>query len=300
MPSFAKASTRSERAVTDAIAVGTDRHTHRDDGRIHSFGTARAYESALTQAAKWDQENGNRGLDRFDNERAMAYLSERAEYVGQSTLDLDRQALQILPGVDKLDRIKSEVDRPGLAGQGRAYTPAQVQAIADVQSEKNALATEIAHAAGLRAHELLTIRPVSEQLASGHRTWSAERFSGREGVPYSVVGKGGLVREVQIPADLAQRLEARRLDIPRYVTDRGVRYQTLYNVGGGNAWSSSFSKVSKSELGYSTGAHGLRHSYAQQRMDELQAQGRAYESSLEVVSQEMGHFRPDITEVYLR
>jgi integrase len=299
MPSFAKSTNQSERAVSRAMKL-TARHDSRNDGNVHSIGTARAYESALDQVAKWDRAQGGVGLDRLTTEQAQAYLAERSEDLSQSTLDLHRQALQILPGVDKLDRVKSEVDRPGLADRGRAYTPAQVQAIAAAQTEKNALATEIAHAAGLRAHELLTIRPLSEQPASGHRTWSAERFAGREGVPYSVVGKGGLIREVQIPADLAQRLEARRLDIPRNVTDRGVRYQTHYNIGGGNAWSSSFSKVSKSELGYSTGAHGLRHSYAQQRMDELQGQGRQYESSLEVVSQEMGHFRPDITEVYLR
>lgn len=300
MPSFAKSTSQSERAVSRAIQL-TARHDNRNDGKVHSFGTARAYQSALNQVAEWQEASGDgSGLGQLTTEQAQAYLIDRAEDLAQSTLDLHRQAMQILPNVARLDRVKSEVDRPGLADQGRAYTAAQVRAIADAQSEKNALATEIAHAAGLRAHELLTIRPLSEQPASGHRTWSAERFAGREGVPYSVVGKGGLIREVQIPTDLAQRLEARRLDIPRNVTDRGVRYQTHYNIGGGNAWSSSFSKVSKSELGYSTGAHGLRHSYAQQRMDELQAQGREYGSSLEVVSQEMGHFRPDITEVYLR
>jgi len=300
MPSFAKSTTQAERAVSRAIATNLSRHDNRNDGKVHSIGTARAYESALDQVAKWDQAQGGVGLDRLTTEQAQAYLAERSEDLSQSTLDLHRQALQILPGVDKLDRIKSEVDRPGLAGQGRAYTPAQVRAIAEAQSEKNGLATEIAHATGLRAHELLTIRPVSEQPISGHRTWSDGRFTGREGVPYSVVGKGGLIREVQIPADLAQRLEARRLDIPRNVTDRGVRYQTYYNIGGGNAWSASFSRISKSELGYSTGAHGLRHSYAQQRMDELQNLLMPYKEALEVASQEMGHFRADITEVYLR
>lgn len=298
MPSFAKASTRAERAVTDAIAVGTSRHDNRDDGKIHSLGTARAYESALTQVAEWDRANGNQGLDRFDNERATAYLTERAEHVSQSTLDRDRQALQILPGVDKLDRVKSELEQgpPG----GRAYTDAQVKAITESQSAKNALATEVAHAAGLRAHELLTIRPAAEQPASGHREWSDQRFSGRDGVSYTVVGKGGLVREVQVPAELAQRLEATRLDAPRTVTDRGIRYEQAYNIGGGQSWSTSFSRASEKELGYSTGAHGLRHSYAQDRMNELQSAGMTYRDALGTVSQEMGHFRPDITEVYLR
>ncbi|MGH8490682.1 MAG: hypothetical protein ACREXS_17910 [Gammaproteobacteria bacterium] len=53
-------------------------------------------------------------------------------------------------------------------------------------------------------------------------------------------------------------------------------------------------------LGWSTGAHGLRHAYAQERMCELQAHGKSYNLARELVSQELGHFRGDIVEVYLR
>lgn len=52
-------------------------------------------------------------------------------------------------------------------------------------------------------------------------------------------------------------------------------------------------------LGWSRGAHGVRHSYAQERMAELQ-RGLRYDDALEVVSQELGHFRPGITREYLR
>jgi len=300
MPSFAKASTQAARAVRRAAAIGSDRHSSRNDGRVHGLGTARNYEQALKLAADWDKANGGKGLEYFDHDRAMAYLAERSKTVGQSTLDLDRQALQILPHVDHLDRVRSELDRPGLADQGRAYTPTQIQAITEAQTPRNALATEIAHAAGLRAHELLTLRPAGERPASSHREWSPHRFDGREVVRYTVEGKGGLVREVGIPQELAGRLEERRLEEPREVIDRGITYEQHYNIGGGQAWSSSFSRASERELGYSTGAHGLRHSYAQERMNELQGRGMSYHDALGVVSQEMGHFRPDITEVYLR
>lgn len=49
-----------------------------------------------------------------------------------------------------------------------------------------------------------------------------------------------------------------------------------------------------------TGKGGLRHSYAQKSMDELQGQGKHYRHARELVSQELGHFRGDIVEVYLR
>ena len=300
MPSFAKPESQASKSVTKAISVGTARHTSRNDGRIHGAGTARNYEQALKLAALWDQANGGQGLAYFDRDRAQAYLSERAESVNQKTLDLDRQALQILPNVGSLDRVRSELNRPGLADQGRAYTPEQVQAIAQAQQPRNALATEIAHAAGIRAHELYTLQPANQRGPSTHREWHPDRFAGRDGMKYTVVGKGGLVREVVLPKELAERLEARRLDAPLDVIDRGIHYEQKYDLGGGQAWSQSFSSASTRELGWSTGAHGLRHSYAQERMEELQRQGYIYHEALSLVSQEMGHFRADITLVYLR
>ncbi|WP_319589171.1 hypothetical protein [uncultured Desulfobulbus sp.] len=182
----------------------------------------------------------------------------------------------------------------------RTYTSDQVLLVAAAQTERNGLATEIAYSAGLRAHELLTLQRVEERGPSIHRGWNADRFSGRDGVRYTVQGKGGLVREVMIPRNLADRLEARRLSEPIRVTDRGIHYQQRYNVSGGNRWSASFTEASKRTLGWSRGAHGLRHSYAQERMAELQRSGKMYEDAKETVAQEVGHFNKETTEAYLR
>ena len=302
MPSFRKAADQADRVIRRSLALKTPRHDNRDDGKIHSRGTARAYQQALTGAAQWlKKKANNQSLERMTPEQANQYLQERAETVRQKTLDLDRQALQILPRIGKLDRIKSRLDRSPLETGGRAYTPVQVQMISAAQSERHALATGIAYAAGLRGHELLTLQRAGEQGASTHRDWSAERFEGRpDTVRYTVIGKGGLIREVALPGHLAERLEERRREKPRQVMDRGIRYTQHYDLGGGLPWSRSFSAASRRALGWSTGAHGLRHRYAQERLDELQAAGHAYPDGLEIVSQEMGHFRPNITEVYLR
>jgi len=84
------------------------------------------------------------------------------------------------------------------------------------------------------------------------------------------------------------------------VMDRKILYEQHYDIGGGKKWADSFTKAAKRVLGWTEGAHGVRHSYAQGRMFTLQNMGLIYENALEIVSQEMGHFRPDITEVYLR
>lgn len=273
-------------------------------GVLPSVGTVRNYEQGLTRVAEWTkQERLPGGLRAMTPALAIRYLEQRGQQVGQKTLDMERQAMQAmmrhvthaLATDGRLPVIKSE-HRQAL--QARAYSAAQVALIAAAQTPRHGLATEIAHAAGLRAHELLTLRRGDER-AADPRPALTSKFTGRDGVIYTVQGKGGLVREVLIPHALAARLEALRLDAPLAITDRGIHYQSHYDIGGGQRWSNSASAASERVLGWSTGAHGLRHSYAQQRMYELQAR-LPRELALETVSQEMGHFRPDITEVYLR
>lgn len=295
MPSFRSPKAQAEHAVSRKIALGTGRHDHPNDGRIHSLGTARGYEQALKGFADYLRQHRLGDLRSASEEEARHYLAERSGIVGQKTLDLDRQAIQIHLG-QKLEIVSSKESTLST----RSYTPAQVERIAHAQSEANSLATRLAYHAGLRAHELLTLRPDSERLASGHRQWSAERFTGREGDRYTVVGKGGLVREVVLSRELATALEARRLAEPRLVIDRGVHYSQHYDIGGGRTWSQSFSSASKRELGFSNGGHGLRHSYAQERMNELQQQGMRYDQAKATVAQEVGHFDKDTTEAYLR
>lgn len=300
MPSFRSPQAQAQHAASQLAAHGQARHSDKQEGMAHSIRTEHAYRQQLSQAAQWMQEQGHmQGLNHITTEQAQAYLIERSELVCQKTLDLDRQALQAHLG-EKLERTRSEVPTTGHGNHSRAYTPAQVQAITQAQQPHNALSTEIANAAGLRAHELLTIQRVDERPASDHREWREDRFAGRDGVTYTVTGKGGLTREVQLPQELADRLEDRRLDEPRTVTDREIHYQQHYDIAGGKTWAQSFSRASDRELGWSNGAHGLRHSYTQDRVEELQRNGYNYDDAKAVVSQELGHFRPDVVEAYLR
>ncbi len=272
---------------------------------LRSVGTVRSYEQCLTRVAEWAQrERVEGGLKGMTPELAASYLEQRGLDVGQKTLDMERQAVQCMmqhvtgklaPG-ERLPVVKTENKQ---VLEARAYTPQQAALIAASQTERNGLATEIAYAAGLRAHELHTLRRGDER-APDPRPALDTKWKGRDGEIYTVQGKGGLTREVLIPSALAARLEERRLDAPERVTDRGVHYQSTYDINGGNRWSSSVTNAAERVLGWSTGAHGLRHSYAQERMSELQHGGLSRDAALETVSQEMGHFRPEITETYLR
>lgn len=296
MPRFRSPRAQAEHAVSKKVVLGQSRHDHKDDGQIHGLGTARSYEQALKGTADYIREHKLGDLQHLTKEIALQYLTDRAIDVSQKTLDLDRQALQTKLG-ERLEVFRSE--KPTVLSS-RSYTPSQVARIAYAQSERNGLATRIAYNTGIRAHELLTIRPVNERQASAHREWSADRFSGREGIRYTVEGKGGLVREILVSCELAAELEATRLAEPREIFDREIKYIQYFDIAGGKAWSQSFSSASTRELGFSNGGHGLRHTYAQERMEKLQSSGMSYENAKAVVAQEVGHFDPDTTEAYLR
>lgn len=302
MGRFRSAGSQAKHAINQKLAIGKQRHNKEGgDSRVHSLGTARTYSDSLKGVAAFIAERKldpvGKGLSSLIPEVANAYLEFRAQTVGQKQLDKDRQAMQMLLG-EKLAVVKSEFDQ---ALESRAYTQQQIKLIACAQTRKYQLPTLIAADAGLRAHELLSLRPTGERPTSSHRTWREERFDGRVGVKrYTVVGKGGLVREVAISMGLADQLESLRLVEPRTETDREIYYEQFYDIAGGKRWSDSFSKAAKRELGWSAGAHGVRHTYAQARMRALQCLGLDREMALAIVSQEMGHFRPKITEVYLR
>ena len=271
----------------------------RTTGKIHSFGTLHKYVQVLKNAGEWiGPKFGVTRLDQVTAEQAQAYLAHRTAHgIGQKQLDADRTALHYLKKVSKLDRVIAQEPRKL---ESRAYTPAQIRAIAAHQSERNALATELAHRTGLRAHELLTLQRGDDGVRSDYRAWRSDLFHGRPGEIYLVTGRGGLVRQIAVPKDLARRLESHRLEQPRTLSDRGIRYEVRYDIGGGMAWSQSVRTAAVTHFGWSTGAHGLRHSYAQERIGELQRRGYLYRDAEEVVSQEMGHFRPDVVRSYLR
>ena len=273
----------------------------RNPNRPASVRTVDNLRQCLTRVAR-DLEAQGLELRDLTPETAVAWLEAHAHF-GQKHLDMHRQAIQAvlvhvtgrLPKGARLPVVRSS--QPP-AAKGRACTPAQYRRIAAAQTAPHALATAIAHAAGLRAHELLTLARPDER-PPDRRPGRASKFAGRPGLDYTVVGKGGLVRLVRLPHDLAERLEERRLAEPVRVTDRGVHYLSRYNVGAGRRWSASFSAASRRALGWTTGAHSCRHAYAQERMRELQ-RDLPRRDALETVSQELGHFLPEKTEAYLR
>lgn len=272
---------------------------------LKSVGTVRNYEQSLKTCCEHLKNEHLGALRDITKEMAENYLSERALSVSQSTIDRDRLALQcmmqnVTHQLSPNERLKTIKSTKETLLKSRGYTPKQVELITEHQTEKYVFVTQLCYESGLRVHELYTLRPTSE-IKPSPREVHENKFSYLAGKTksYTVNGKGGLIREVQIPIALANQLETYRLKNPITIVDRKVNYQSHYAIPGGLKFSNAFSKNSTRTLGYSHGAHGLRHSYAQNRYQQL---SNHYQRNtvMKIISQELGHFREDITAVYLR
>ncbi len=230
---------------------------------------------------------------------ALEYLSIRAEKVCDKTLQNERRVLERIVYLHEPEKkLLIDVDLPPREWVNRAYTHEQIYQLMSRQSEANQLATALCFTAGLRAQELLTLQRFDEATVSKDRQWRDDLFIGSEGEKYIVKGKGGLYRAVMIPHCLAKRLEQYRLETPRKIKDRKCTIVNRYDITGGKKFTNAFSQLSKRIFGWSHGAHGLRYAYAQQRLNHS-IPDRSYDEKLEIISQELGHFRKQITPHYL-
>ncbi len=292
-----QAKQQAQRLVSRRFAPRLPRKIATSAGMITSLGTKRIVEQCAKIYLEWRSYN-ELPLGQQDNLiQLCAFLEERSEIVQQATLSQSRNSLQLLYGI-KLPVIHSQIQTCRVR---RSYEANEIAQVITHQSEKNALTTVIAYAAGLRAHEPATIRRLDELQPSSNREWDSRRFLGLgEIAMYIVTGKGGLRRQIALPQDLADMLERRRLKSPEQVVDRGIFYNRYYDIGFGQAFSQSFTDASKAGLRFSRGAHGLRHTYAKIRTQTLRALGLTLEQAQLIVSQELGHFRPSITIAYYR
>ncbi|MDE3023239.1 MAG: site-specific integrase [Pseudomonadota bacterium] len=273
-------------------------------GKIASIGTERNYRSCLAQYLAWCEMNGISPEWRANLLNLNSYLEERTEWVKQKTLNQERQALQLV-FQQELPVLRSM--NPNVLTK-RSYRYDEFKTIVNHQEKRNQITTWLAFFSGIRAHEAATMLPRDEREPSQHRHWDERRFSGMNSQfeLYTVVGKGGLVREVAVPRWLVKTLEQTRRLVPIVVSDREIRYLSHYNIGLGHAWSQSFSTASKSALGWSRGGHGLRHSYAKWRLKVLvnliseNGPIKSKQDALKILSEELGHFRLDIIYAYLR
>ncbi|HYD60189.1 MAG TPA: hypothetical protein VEC35_07530 [Noviherbaspirillum sp.] len=297
MPSFRSPSEQARRLVRRKVQHGKSRRQRHEapNDFISSIGTEVKYRGNIKRLIEWLSER-RLSIDNVTVEIVREFLNEKRDVVTQKTLDGYRQSFNLVLNLN-IEYVSS--NKPTVL-EPRAYREDQISLLCASTQWEMGVAIEICSSAGLRPHELDTIARIDE-LHEDDRPWLPERFSGLEaGMRYVVIGKGGLRRTVMLPIALALELEKMRLQTPVIKHEREINYLKRFGVLGGQAFSQRFSSLSKRVLGWSAGAHGLRHSFAQRRMRTLQRSGFQFDFALEVLAQEMGHFSTTNTLTYLR
>lgn len=278
----AKAEARAEGARTSADVASKT--------QIYSYQTAESYKDVWHQVADFAKKNcGLKDIEKLSQVEIKAYLESRiSEGVAHSTFQKECAAINKLENA-----LNSYADKRGTgreynfrsvthqvkdeqgkflerADPHRAYSYPQAVVTA-LERADHRLAASLQLHGGARISEANLIKP--SQLKGDGRV--------------EVKGKGGKVRELNLPdivyAQLKSHIEKNgHFKVDKDAYGRDLRAAAL-NCGQA-----------------ASGSHGLRWNFAQNRMSELQSNGRAYEQALVQVSHEMGHERADITEHYLQ
>ena len=296
MTSFRKTEEQAHHLTIKKSAHGESRRAAKINKikRINSIATEKKYISCIKIFFDWCVEN-KYSTSEISSEAAEKFLKFKSNVCTQKTLDGYRQAINMVFDLN-INYVFSSV--PTIL-QPRAYNNAQISFLIENCGPALVLSIELATACGLRAVELDTIAKLKDY-AESQRDWLPERFFGLYGCEYVVIGKGGLKRKIIVPIALSQKLENFRLNNIVIKTQREIHYKKYYSIVGGHSFSQQFSRLSFELFSWSTGAHGLRHSYAQARIIFLQKNGFTYDYSLKITSQELGHFSTTNTLTYLR
>ena len=281
---------KSKRETRASSGMKSRESGHAVSPMIHSY---QYYGEVLRTAidlGKYAKENhGIKDMTKIDGQIVKDYLLHKMEQ-GVSYRTISNYASHLVKIGHGLRKIEPEVPDFSQAVEGaRAYArenaariergprfyaqPGKI--VSGIRDPAARLVGKLQYELGLRVAEARHIKP--DQI---HRTES--------GYSLTVQGKGGYRITKELPRDLGHQLvshirENGKLDV-KYEHYRDQLKESVERAG--EEWH---------------GTHGLRHSYAKERMEELTLkEGMSRDEALREVSEEMGHHRPDITEVYLR
>lgn len=268
---------------------------------IYSFKTAEGYKDTWHNFANYAKaELKLKDIEKTSAEHVQAYIENRISAgVALATISKEAAALAKLENALNLysekhergnqynfrDAIREIVKQARRelpkADPHRAYgSPDRI--IGAIGYISHQIAAKSQWESGARVHEISLVKP--EQM----RGIGQDRSTGEKCGIIEIKGKGGKVRELHVSPVTYEKISNIIEQEGRFCIDK-------------NDYRTDLRQACESCNEKYTGSHGLRWSYAQERMERLQATcGMSYEQSLCEVSRDLGHERPDITEHYLR
>lgn len=300
-------------------AIGQSKHADkaaaRDNGartwaelgrelRIYSYATADTYRAVWRDLLTYTHQNFQmKDIEKLNGEYVRAFLEHKIENnVAKSTFSNYSAALSKLEialntyssqnGKDNTYNFRTDIKEVREIAQqtlakfegSRAYNnPSSIISSmnSDAYSQRYALVATIQHQSGARVHEANNIR---EHQLKGFVT---DKVTGETRGAIQVSGKGGKTRDLLVSKDTYSRV-ASYIEREGKFTFAENTYREMLKQA-----------AHTSEQKYQ-GTHGLRWSFARERLSTIKGAGYSREDALKAVSQELGHERTDITNHYLR
>ena len=281
----AKAEARSEGA-----------QTWHDIGKeigIYSYATADQYRDISKDLMNYTREQfGIKDIEKLQSEHIQSFLESKiAEGVRYSTFQKYAAAMEKLEvalnkyaeshntGLEyhfDLSSVRQQASETLERNQQtRAYEDPKAL-IENIQNSDYKIIAQAQYEGGFRISELNHL--------------SEKNF--REDNVFKVIsGKGGKDREVPLSKETYNALKS--------LLDKADKSDGKYKFNM-DTYRNTLKEAAQASNQDYTGSHGLRWNFAQEKFMDLQAHGKTYEQALQIVSNLLGHERPDITEHYLR
>jgi len=295
-------------------AIGTSKHQAKAEARamgavswhdigkqlgIHSYSTERAYTDVWAQVLAYGKSlpRGERirEMEQIDQRIVTGYLSEKIQKgVSHNTFNQYTAAVEKLETALNLYSQRYHADD----GRGRTYqfdlSAVREQArdlsrpgpdfsrsydrpkelIAALRSEVHRIAASVQYEGGARLREINGLR--------------AENLKGNNMIHLTHT-KGGRERDIHVKPETYRALE-------KHIAEHGGRFMFSKD-----AYRRDLRHGAEETDQEYQSTHGLRWNFAQAEMERLQVEEhRSYDESLQIVAEELGHNREDITRHYLR
>lgn len=256
--------------------------------KIYSYRTAEQYRTVAIDLMTFVKENFKvKDIEKLTNEHVNAYLeSKLQENIKYSTFQNYAAAIEKLELA--LNTFSKQYNKGNVYNFDISNIRDQAQKILSRSDPHRAYENPQALINAIKNDIHKTI--AQAQLEGGLRIKEINHLSLSQFNDNSikVKGKGGYVREIKLSETVYNNLK-------KIVSDAGGKL-----IFDPSSYRNSLKAAAKETKQAYTGSHGLRWSYAQNRMIELQKQGRTFNEARLIVSNELGHHRIDITSHYLR
>lgn len=264
---------------------------------LRSVSTLRSFTACLAQFLRWRHEF----LEILPEEPILAaevfgHGKARKDRVQQKTLDQGMQALEAATRTE-FRRERSSVPP---AESRLLPTAPQMRLILEQLPPIYRLAAMICLDSGLRAHEVVTLRPPTSRMRpSRHRVWPKNLHEDRSNTVLRVCKrKGGLKQTVAIDVELAKELDRILSTEPQKFRDRKTKRDRFYPFPTPQSLSAEFTKASRKALGFDVCFKTTRNIFVLRSLRRLLDNDVELKTALLTVSQKVGHFRIDILYEY--